>query len=88
MTPNPTPCRMVLYHFSIMGDDHKHVHITRPAVVTSIGASDDVVNLFVFFEPADLTHDPYCPPAQNQMAIRPYNPANPTVHGWSWPPRS
>jgi len=86
--PNPTPCRIVLYHFSIMGDDHKLVHLLRPAMVTSIGASDDVVNLFVFFEPNDFASNPYRPPAQNQMFVRPYNPANPSTPGCSWPSRS
>lgn len=89
MIPNPTPCRIVLYHFSIVGDDHKPVHLSRPAMVTSIGASDDVVNLFVFFEPNDMSLlGPYRSVAQNQMFVRPYNPANPSVPGWSWPPRS
>jgi len=86
--PNPTPCRIVLYHFTLTGDDHKPVHLSRPAMVTSVGASDDVVNLFVFFEPGDLTADPYRPPAQHQAFVRPYNPSNPTVPGWSWPPRT
>lgn len=89
MTANPTPCRIVLYHFTLTSgsNDHKPVHLARPAMVTSIGASDDVLNLFVFFEPNDLS-DPYRPPAQNQMFVRPYNPATPTVPGWSWPPRT
>lgn len=88
MIANPTPCRIVLYHFSIMDDNHKSVQLSRPAMVTSIGASDDVVNLFVFFEPDDWSGHPYHSPAQNQMFVRPYNPANPSVPGWSWPPRS
>ena len=88
MIANPTPCRIVLYHFTITDDDRKHVHLSRPAVVTSVGASDDVVSLFVFFEPNDLTLlGPYRPIAYNQMFVRPYNPASPFVSGWSWPPR-
>lgn len=88
MIANPTPCRIVLYHFSMMGDDHKLVHISRPAVVTSIGASDDVVSLFVFFEPDDTTSNSYRSLTPNQLHVRPYNPSNPAVPGWSWPPRS
>lgn len=88
MIANPTPCRIVLYHFTLTGDDHKPIHLSRPAMVTSIGASDDVVNLFVFFEPNDLTVNPYRSLASNQMFVRPYNPANPSVSGWSWPSRS
>ncbi len=87
MISNPTPCRFVLYHFSFMGDDHKLVCLSRPAVVTSVGASDDGVNLFVFFEPDDLHNDPYRKPAPNQFNVHPFNPASPQTPGWSWPPR-
>lgn len=87
MISNPTPCRIVLYHFTVRGDDHKLVHLSRPAMVTSIGASDDVVNLYVFFEPDDYD-DAYRPIAQHQFAVRPFNPLNPSVPGWSWPPRT
>jgi hypothetical protein len=83
---NPPACRIVLYHFAILGDDHKHVCLSRPAIVTSIGASDDVVNLFVFFEPGDIHSDPYHRPAQSQFCVHPFNPASPTTPGWSWPP--
>jgi hypothetical protein len=85
---NPTPCRIVLYHFAVLGDDHKHVHISRPAVVTSVGASDDVVSLFVFFEPDDARATPYHAPAPNQLNVHPFNPSSPNTPGWSWPPRA
>jgi len=85
---NPTPCRIVLYHFTILGDDHKHVHLSRPAMVTSVGASDDVVNLFVFFEPGDIHSDPYHHLAPNQFSVHPFNPSSPHTPGWSWPPRT
>lgn len=84
---NPTPCRIVLYHFTIRGDDHKLVYLSRPAMVTSVGASDDVVSLFVFFEPNDLNNDPYRSPAPNQLNVHPFNPSSPHTPGWSWPPR-
>jgi len=56
-------------------------------MVTSVGASDDVVNLFVFFEPDDL-RDPCHPPAQNQISVHPFDPNSAQAPGWSWPPRS
>ena len=83
---NPTPGRIVLYHFSGLGDDHKVERHTRPAIVTSVGASDNVVNLYVFFEPGDLS-DPYRPPAINQFVVGPFDLNNPQDHRWSWPPR-
>jgi hypothetical protein len=86
---NPTTCRIVLYHFAIRGDDHKLVSMSRPAIVTSIGPSDDVVNLFVFWEPDDNPSGcPYRTPAQHQACVHPFNPASPQTPGWSWPPRS
>jgi hypothetical protein len=76
----------VLYHFTVYNaPEGVHEQRSRPAMVTSIGASDDVVNLFVFFEPEDLRDNPF---ASNQGFVRPFNPSNPTVPGWSWPPRS
>jgi hypothetical protein len=87
---NPTPCRIVLYHFTVTSGDvnYKPVHLSRPAVVTSVGASDDVVNLFVFFEPGDQYYDPHHSPSPHQSNIRPFNPASPQTPGWSWPPRT
>jgi hypothetical protein len=87
MSNNPTPCRIVLYHFTVRGDDHKLVSLSRPAMVTSVGVRDDVVNLSVFFEPGDH-YDPYRPPSPHQSNIHPFNPASPQVPGWSWPPRT
>ena len=83
----PTPCRIVRYHFTVVNDDHKVEHRSRPAIVTSVGASGDVLNLHVFFEPGDFG-DPYHSPALSQFAVRPFDPANPQPHRWSWPPRT
>lgn len=87
MITNPTPCRFVLYHFAVHNDDHKIEFRSRPAVVTSVGASDDIVNLFVFFEPGD-SDDVYRPLASHQFAVSPLDPLNPQPHRWSWPPRT
>ena len=84
---NPTPCRFVEYHFVIEGDDLPKA-VKRPAVVTSIGASDDSLNLFVFFEPEDYLHlDDKSP---HRWAVKPcdFNPATRVnaVNGcWTWP---
>jgi hypothetical protein len=84
---NPTTCRIVLYHFTVTNREGEPERRVRPAIVTSVSASDDVVNLFVFFEPDDL-RNPYSPPAQNQMNVHPFDPTSQRAPGWSWPPRS
>lgn len=82
---NPTPCRFVLYHFRALTDDNKTELRSRPAVVTSIGASADVVNLFVFFEPGDVEELRY---TAHRQAVHPFDPNSKQAPGWSWPPRN
>lgn len=86
---NPTPCRFVEYHFCFERDEWPYSKgVTRPAVVTSIGASDDSLNLFVFFEPEDYSHlDDKSP---HRWAVKPCD-VNAELRGerhhgcWAWP---
>ncbi len=87
MSSYPTPCRIVLYHFTVVGDDHKVERRARPAVVTSVGPSDDVLNLWVLFEPDDC-RDENNSTAPHRFSVAPFDPANPQAHRWSWPPRN
>lgn len=92
MIANPTPCRIVLYHFRAITDGETELR-SRPAMVTSVGASDDVVNLFVFFEPNDIDESVCDERSRSLMtphrtAVHPFDPNSKQAPGWSWPPRT
>jgi hypothetical protein len=88
---NPTPGRIVFYHFQ----DFSGSLDERPATITSVN-DDGTVNLHVFFEPHDR---PVCRPGDNDEMWRYWNfrdhvdachadPLRPaTLCTWSWPPR-
>lgn len=88
---NPSVCRIVRYHFKGLNDDHQVEYRWRPAMVTSIGADDQTVNLFVFFEPNDFELMDETPSFERmyRFAVKPLDSDTNTFQGdrWSWPPR-
>lgn len=84
----PSPGCVVLYHFRVVDhlEDQKVSLISRPAIVTSIGSADDVVNLHVFFEPDDM-FDVGPPTGPFRMAVYPCDNGSPQNGCWSWPPQ-
>ena len=90
-TPDPTPCRFVLYCFE-SSKNGLPIIVERPALVTSVH-EDGAPNLFVFFEPEES--DRHRRPPYGFSGNNPYyrevlegsEPTRPIVNTWRWPPR-
>lgn len=88
MMSNPTPCRFVLYHFRAPTADDAWEERSRPAVVTSVGASSDVLNLFVFFEADDWRYGgAFALTQPHRHSVHPRTDKL-RVDCWSYPPPS